>query len=149
MALRAAANSVFGVLIFVILAMATGLISANVRKLADKYGWDNVLVHGTDKLRWERVRTLWWLWSIFGLSGGITLALWLTPLAVGLSNRADGNGMEITSLQSQLNAKNNEITSLKSALNTETKNLKNAEQAIKSSTPLTPTSPPARKRAFS
>jgi hypothetical protein len=83
MSLRVVANSVFGILTFVVLAMATGLISANVRKLADKHDWDNFLVRGTDKLRWERVRGLWWLWSIFGLSGGVALALWLTPLLVG------------------------------------------------------------------
>jgi hypothetical protein len=73
------ATSVFGVLTFAVSAMATGLISANVRKLADKNGWDNFLVRGTDKLRWERVRGLWWLWSIFGLSGGVALALWVNP----------------------------------------------------------------------
>jgi hypothetical protein len=79
MSLRVVANSVFGILTFVVLAMATGLISANVRKLADKHAWDNFLVRGTDKLRWERVRGLWWLWSIFGLSGGVALALWVYP----------------------------------------------------------------------
>jgi hypothetical protein len=40
MNIRAAATSVFG---FILLAMASGLISANVRKLADKHGWDNFL----------------------------------------------------------------------------------------------------------
>jgi hypothetical protein len=72
MNLRAAATSVFG---FILLAMASGLISANVRKLADRHGWDNFLVRWAEELRWERLRSLWWLWLIFGLSGGVALAL--------------------------------------------------------------------------
>jgi hypothetical protein len=81
MNLRTAATSVFS---FILLAMVSGLISANVRKFADKHGWDNVLVRSTEKLRWERVRGLWWFWSIFGVSGGVALVLWVTPL-VGVS----------------------------------------------------------------
>ena len=80
MNLRTAATLVFSGIVFILLAMASGLISANVRKLADKHGWDNFLVRWTEKLRWERLRGLWWLWSIFGLSGGVALALWVTPL---------------------------------------------------------------------
>jgi hypothetical protein len=79
MNIRNVATLVFGVILFILTAMATGFISANVRKLADKHGWDNFLVRWTEKLRWERLRGLWWLWSIFGLSGGVALALWLAP----------------------------------------------------------------------
>jgi len=77
MNLRAAVTSVFG---FILFAMASGLISANVRKLADKHGWDNFLVRWAEKLCWERLRGLWWLWAIFGLSAGVALVLWLFPL---------------------------------------------------------------------
>lgn len=83
MNLRISATLVFGGIGFILSALASGLISANVRKLADKHGWDNFLVHWTEKLRWERLRALWWLWSIFGLSGGFALALWLSPLLLG------------------------------------------------------------------
>src|SRR5437899_2743998 len=38
---------------------------------------------GWNEWRWERLRALWWLWSIIGLSGGVALVLWLTPLLIG------------------------------------------------------------------
>ena len=88
MNLRTAATLLFGGIVFILSAMASGLISANVRKLADKHGWDNFLVRWTEKLRWERLRGLWWLWTIFGLTGGVALALWLTPQTVGPSTTA-------------------------------------------------------------
>jgi hypothetical protein len=56
MIVRAAATLVFGFIGFILLVMASGLISANVQKLADKHGWDNFLVRWTEKLRWERLR---------------------------------------------------------------------------------------------
>jgi hypothetical protein len=110
MNIRAAATSVF---VFILLAMASGLISANVRKLADKHGWDNFLVRCTEKLRWERLRGLWWLWSIFGLSGGVALTLWLTPLIVG------GRGLEnveVAGLREDLDAALRRVASLEAAL---------------------------------
>jgi hypothetical protein len=92
MTLRAAATWLFGVFVTV---LALPLISANVRKLASERGWDNGLVRLWDalpetvrnKLRWEQLRRLWWLWLFFGLSGGGVLALWLTPQIVGPLNR--------------------------------------------------------------
>jgi hypothetical protein len=98
MNVRAAATSVFG---FIFLAIVSGLISANVRKLADKHGWDNFLVRWTEKLRWERLCGLWWLWSLFGLTGGVALALWLSPfLNIGLP---DHSGEQSTSTTDQHN----------------------------------------------
>ena len=87
MTIRAVATWLFG---FIAAAIVTAFISANVRELARQRGWDTFLVHWwdalpdqwRDELRWERLRRLWWLWSIFGLSGGVALALWLTPLLV-------------------------------------------------------------------
>jgi hypothetical protein len=76
----AAATLVFSFISFIILAMASGLISANVRKLADKHGWDTFLVHWAEKLRWVRLRGLWWVWWIFGFSGGIAVVLWIIQL---------------------------------------------------------------------
>jgi hypothetical protein len=40
-------------------------------------------IAGWEEWRWERLRAMWWLWAIFGLSGGGALALWLTPLPFG------------------------------------------------------------------
>jgi multidrug efflux pump subunit AcrA (membrane-fusion protein) len=96
--------------------MASGLISANVRKLADKHGWDNFLVRSAEELRWERVRALWWLWSIFGLSGGITLALWLTPLIVGpqtVGPQSDENARQIVELRAELSSRQTELDQAK------------------------------------
>jgi hypothetical protein len=106
MNIRTAATSVFG---FIVLAMTSALISANVRKLADKHGWDNLLVRSTEKLRWERLRGLWWLWSIFGLSGGVALTLWLTPLIVG-------ENVEMAGLRDDLDAARRRVNSLEAAL---------------------------------
>jgi hypothetical protein len=80
---RIIATSVFGIFTFIV----GSFLSANIRKLASDRGWDNLLVHGWDKLpqkwrdelRWDRLQRLWWLWFIFGGSGGAALALWLTP----------------------------------------------------------------------
>jgi hypothetical protein len=90
MTLRAAAIGLFG---FIVTTLAAGLISANVRKLASEHGWDNGLVHLWDKLpekfrdlSWERLCRLWWLWLIFGVSGGVALALWLMPLCLVAPN---------------------------------------------------------------
>ena len=74
-------------------ALALPLISANVRKLASERGWDIGLVRlwdalpekWRDEMRWQRLRGRWWLWAIFGLSGGVALALWLAPLIVNPS----------------------------------------------------------------
>jgi hypothetical protein len=40
-------------------------------------------IAGWEERRWERLRGMWWLWTIFGLSSGVALALWLTPLFIG------------------------------------------------------------------
>jgi hypothetical protein len=88
MILRTAATWLFGVFVT---ALALPLISANVRKLASERGWDNGLVRlwdvlpekFRDRFRWEHLHGLWWLWSIFGVSAGLALALWLPALRVG------------------------------------------------------------------
>jgi hypothetical protein len=81
MILRTVATTLFGLLIFII----GSFFSANVRKLASERGWDKGLVllwdrlpaKLRDQLRGERLLGLWWLWFIFGVSGGFALALWL------------------------------------------------------------------------
>jgi hypothetical protein len=35
---------------------------------------------GWDEWRWSRLSGVWWFWWIFGLSGGASLVLWLTPI---------------------------------------------------------------------
>jgi hypothetical protein len=37
---------------------------------------------GWNEWRWGRIRAVWWLWWIFGISGGVALGLWLSPLLV-------------------------------------------------------------------
>jgi hypothetical protein len=72
---------------------------------------------GWDEWRWERLRGLWWLWSIFGLSGGIALALWLIPLITGPQPEGD-NAKQVKPLRSELNATKKELESAKRALET-------------------------------
>jgi hypothetical protein len=94
MTLRTAATSLFSIIGFILLTMAAGLISANVRKLADRHGWDNFLTRSWDHLaqnklaqkwldklpHWERLQRFWWLWFMFGATGGVAGALWLTAI---------------------------------------------------------------------
>lgn len=80
---------------------------------------------GWDEWRWQRLRGLWWLWAIFGLSGGVAFALWPIPLIVGYPNsgqlkeaRQDkqelGNlTQQVTMLQSQLSSKQAELNNTK------------------------------------
>jgi regulator of replication initiation timing len=81
MAIRALATWLFG---FIAVAVVTAFISANVRALAQRHGLDTFLIRWWDALpasfKWQSLRGLWWLWWIFGLSGGIVIASWLTPL---------------------------------------------------------------------
>lgn len=66
-------------------------VTANIRELLKRRGWDAFLACWADvlpdklqdRLTWRYLRGLWWLWSIFGLSGGVALALRLTPLISG------------------------------------------------------------------
>jgi hypothetical protein len=105
MDLRTAATSVF---VFILLAMASALISANVRKLADKHGWDNFLIRWTQQLRWERLRGLWWLWSIFGLSGGVALAVWLLPF-VQPNHEPSDLTQQLDKIKQERDSKSNEL----------------------------------------
>jgi hypothetical protein len=59
---------------------------------------------GWDEWRWERLRGLWWLWSIFGLSGGVALALWLTPLLIGPPTISVTLQSQVATLNQQLSA---------------------------------------------
>jgi hypothetical protein len=55
----------------------------NLKELWKQKGWTTFFIRWWEKWRhklcWQRVRGLWWLWLIFGLSGGGTLMLWVTP----------------------------------------------------------------------
>jgi hypothetical protein len=79
---------------FLLMAIG-GLVSANVRQLAQKRGWDTWLVWLDDQLprwahimlaAWAPLRQKWWLWFALGLSGGISGALWLVPNSSPLSH---------------------------------------------------------------
>ena len=112
MTLRAAATLLFALISFIVLNMATGLISANVRKLADKYGWDNFLVRWAERMSWERLRGLWWLWTILGLSGGVAFALWLsapTTLSAPLDKDIDDLKAENSQLKGSLSATQSQL----------------------------------------
>jgi len=99
--LRTIVTSVFGFLLLT-------LITANVRELLKRRGWDAFLASWSDalsdkwswphKLSWPYLSSLWWLWSIFGFSGGVALALWLSPiLASAVPSTHDAAGQIDTS----------------------------------------------------
>src|SRR5439155_24021374 len=64
---------------------------------------------GWDEWRWERLRAVWWLWLITGVSGGVALAVWL-PLAVF------GPQQNLGPLQSQISAMTIELDNVKQQL---------------------------------
>jgi phosphate/sulfate permease len=49
---------------------------------------------GWNEWRWERIRAVWWLWSIFGISGGIALGLWLSPVVLGPPQQAENTELK-------------------------------------------------------
>jgi hypothetical protein len=86
MEFRTVVTWIFGVL----LAGGLWAITQNFNELLKRWGGNTLLVRILDsvlpqwpqRLSWRCLRELWWLWWIFGLTGGIALALWLTPLDV-------------------------------------------------------------------
>lgn len=72
---------------FIVLAIVSALISANVRRLASERGWDAFLIWAWNAapaglrnilFRLGPLRQLWWLWLSLGLSAGLGISLWLT-----------------------------------------------------------------------
>ena len=68
-----------------------------------------------DEWRWQRLRGVWWFWSIFGLSGGVALALRLIPRIVGPPKSEHGNG-QVAALQLELNTTKQELERAKQDL---------------------------------
>jgi hypothetical protein len=63
-------------------------------------------------LSWERLRGLWWLWSILGLSGGVAFALWLsapTTLSAPLDKDIDDLKAENSQLKGSLSAAQSQL----------------------------------------
>jgi hypothetical protein len=85
---------------FIGLTICSGLITANVRQLANEKGWDAIFLRawnvapawGRKMLSgWLPLRQLWWLWLSFGMSGGLGVALWLlapVPMPISLAQQA-------------------------------------------------------------
>jgi hypothetical protein len=78
---------------------------------------------GWDEWRWERLRAVWWLWLIAGVSGGVALALWWLPLFVGsqqdlgpLQSQLSTKTMELGNLNQQLAPLQSKLTSMQTAL---------------------------------
>lgn len=63
-------------------------------------------------MSWERLRGLWWLWSILGLSGGVAFALWLsapTTLSAPLDKDIDDLKAENSQLKGSLSAAQSQL----------------------------------------
>jgi hypothetical protein len=77
--------SIVGSLLVAGLLAALGVVfKENLKELTNQWGWNKFFVRWWQqwrhKLSWLHLRGLWWLWSIFGLIGGVALTLWLTPV---------------------------------------------------------------------
>lgn len=99
-------TSIFGILTAIFILGLT----ENIKELLKQRGINTLLIRLLDVLpttlqntfRWERLRSLWWLWSIFGISGGVALALWLTPVVVGHPTNSENDNATDMAVQSQL-----------------------------------------------
>jgi hypothetical protein len=87
---RSLGTWIFGVLMAVIVLVLT----ENFKELIKQRGGNTLLVRWLDRLpkswqnwlSWQRLHGLWWLWLVFGVSGGFAISLWLTPfLSLGSS----------------------------------------------------------------
>jgi len=92
--IRGAAVAISG---FIALTIAGSLISHNMRNLAAAKGWDTWFLWVWDHMptswqgwlrMWPSLRSWWWLWLSFGLSGGLAIAL---SLLAGQSDFRTGN----------------------------------------------------------
>jgi len=63
---------------------------------------------GWEESRWERLRGLWWLWSIFGLSGGVALAVWLLPF-VQPNHEPSDLTQRLDKIKQERDSKSNEL----------------------------------------
>ena len=69
---------------------------------------DTIPQNWQDKLRWHRLRGLWWLWSIFGLSAGVALAVWLLPFAQPNHEQSDLT-QRLDKIKQEGDSKSNEL----------------------------------------
>src|ERR1700733_14123878 len=119
-------NSAGAIAAFLVLAVISSLISANVRTAATKRRWDTILDTFIDQVAaipvigrlvssaramiagWGPLQRRWWLWLALGLSGGIAISLW----AVSFSP-SRGGGDELPKATASLER---QITQLQAAL---------------------------------
>ncbi|SHL95864.1 hypothetical protein SAMN05444159_7295 [Bradyrhizobium lablabi] len=87
MSFRGIATGIFS---FLVLAVISSIISANIRTYASKRGHDTYLDRFADHPQvinwcrrmiagWQPLQRRWWLWLALGLSGGLSAALWVMP----------------------------------------------------------------------
>ena len=127
-------TSIFGILMAGLLLALT----ENVKELLKQRGGNTLLVRSLDTLpkklqdqfRWERLRRLWWLWAIFGLSGGIALALWLAPLIIHApTSENDARQVELSHMQQQLSGLQSQLAAAREQRDNTQQKLTAAEKA--------------------
>lgn len=111
---------------FIFLGICSGLLSANVRRLASEKGWDSLFLKvwnstpewGRKLLSgWNPLRQLWWLWLIFGLSAGLGVALsLLPPLFPSMDATANAVKEAVAPVQTRLDEKTHEAEDLSAKL---------------------------------
>jgi hypothetical protein len=73
------------------------LFQENLKELFKSWGWNAFFIRYWQRWRpihWAKLRGLWWLWSIFGTSGGIALGLWLSPVVLGPPQQAENTELK-------------------------------------------------------
>jgi hypothetical protein len=82
-AVTAIRDGAIGVAIFIVLAIITAIISANVRHWAQAKKYDTYFLRAWNLIAdmlpggWTSIRQLWWAWLCLGLSAGLGVALLL------------------------------------------------------------------------
>jgi hypothetical protein len=133
-------TAAFAIAGFIILGIGSGLISANVRRLATEFGWDtfflwawNAVPAGIRKMLsgWKPLRQLWWLWLSLGMSGGLGTALWLlSPEQMSISASAVDIARATDPIRANLDNAKQQIGSLQSQLDAKTKGLDTAQRKL-------------------
>jgi hypothetical protein len=82
MGIGAIRDAAWAVAAFLLVAIFTAYISANVRQLAAYLKWDSHFLRlwrGIEKLSQCKLREKWWLWLCLGASAGLAMSLSFLP----------------------------------------------------------------------
>jgi hypothetical protein len=125
---------------FLVLGICSGLIGANVRRLAAEKGWDAVFLRAWNAAPvgarnmlsgWRPLRELWWVWLSLGLSVGLGVALWLLAANETATTISPAEiETAIAPIRDELNGEKQRSVALQSQLDTAIKERDVARQTL-------------------